>query len=39
MHGAHDESGTVVEAGWLACGLEHTLECPEERTWAYLARP
>ncbi len=38
MHGAHDQMGTLVERGWLACGYAETIESEPERTWAELAR-
>jgi len=37
MHGARDETGTVVEAGWTALGLPQSLEPVPERTWSALS--
>ena len=36
MHGAYDESGAVVEAGWAACGFEQTVDASPEQTWVAL---
>ncbi len=36
MHGARDETGTVVEAGWAALGHPQAVEGEPERTWGAL---
>jgi len=37
MHGARDETGTVVEAGWAALGFPQAVESERERTWSALS--
>jgi hypothetical protein len=36
FHGAFDQTGAVVEAGWAACGFEQTTTPDPERTWQAL---
>ena len=37
VHGAYDGGGSLVEAGWAACGFEQSTESPVEATWEYLS--
>jgi hypothetical protein len=37
MHGARDETGTVVEPGWTALGFPRSVEPVQERTWSALS--
>ena len=39
IHGAFDRGGGLIEAGWLACGFEQTVDGPQERRWESLMSP
>ncbi len=36
MHSRPDPMGGIAQEGWLACGLETSLEPQTDRTWAAL---
>ena len=36
FHGAFDQTGRLVEAGWAACGYDQTTTPEPDRTWAAL---
>jgi hypothetical protein len=39
MHGATDETGRLLEPGWIACDLATTRESTPGRSWRELGAP